>query len=152
MAKDFLRNISVALIYITLALPAIFLGKEEGIPAPFWPASGFALFALLHYGYKIIPGIFFGVVAANYGMELTAATPPNIATSIFALVSGIGNVLEVVIIGVILGHKTPTTIISNAKTAFQLIGAAILGTFVSALLGNINHLFYPTLPQHSYST
>lgn len=152
MAKDLLRNIIVALIYIALALPSILLGEKEGLSAPFWPASGFALFALLHIGYKIIPGIFLGVVAANYGMAITAITPPDIEVSILALVGGAGNVTEAIIVGLVVGLRAPFTILTNAKTAFLFLGGAILGTFVSATLGNLPLLFAPqtTLVQFQY--
>lgn len=152
MAKDLLRNIIVALIYIALALPSILLGEKEGLSAPFWPASGFALFALLHIGYKIIPGIFLGVVAANYGMAITAITPPDIEVSILALVGGAGNVTEAIIVGLVVGMRAPFTILTNVKTAFLFLGGAILGTFVSATLGNLPLLFAPqtTLVQFQY--
>lgn len=143
MVKDLLRNVVVALIYIALALPSIILGDHEGVVAPFWPASGFALFAMLHYGYKIIPGIFFGAVAANYGMAITAISPPDIESSIFALISGIGNISEVIIVGYIIGPKSPNTIITNTKVSVQFIGAAILGTLVSTFLGNFHYLVSP---------
>ncbi|SDB92850.1 PAS domain S-box protein [Williamwhitmania taraxaci] len=141
MKRDILRNVVAAIIYLLLALPPMLLGHHEGIIAPFWPASGFVVFAILYFGYKVLPGIFVAAVAANYGMAVTAIGTPNISIGIFALLVGVGNISEAVVIKMILGSRTAISIISNTKTSFKFIGAAIIGTAISALFGNTNHLF-----------
>lgn len=145
MVKDLTKNLLVALIYLLLALPIMFFGQVQGIASPIWPASGFAMFALMRYGYKILPGIFFGAVASSYGMALSSEITPSILLSIFSIISGVGNVLEVFIVIQILGKGDYNSILTNTSRTFRFLGAALAGTLVSAILGT----FYIPFTEHT---
>ncbi len=146
MVKDLTKNLVVAIIYLLLALPMMFFGRQEGIAAPFWPASGVALFALMRYGKNILPGIFFGAVASSYGMAMSSDIATSIALSIFSIITGIGNVLEAVIIVKVLGKGNYYSILTNTSKTFRFLGAALIGTLASSILGTF---YLPLLEQTS---
>jgi len=137
MVKDITRNLFVAIIYLALALPMILFGRIEGVASPIWPASAAALYAIMRYGYKIIPGIFLGAVASSYGMIVAADVTISVQQGLLSILTGIGNVLEAVVIIQIIGKGVQNSILSNTSKTFRFLGAALIGTLISAIFGTV---------------
>ena len=93
----------IALAYFGLAKLGLALASINASATPIWPATGFAIAALLVGGYRLAPAIFAGAVAANY---LTAG---SIQTCVAI---GFGNTLEALIAAALINA-------GNGREIFQ---------------------------------
>src|SRR6266540_3972345 len=75
----------VSVAYFALAKLGLALASIHPSASPIWPATGFAIAAVLVWGYQGLPGVFIGAFLAN------ATTAGSIWTS--ASIAG-GNALE----------------------------------------------------------
>ena len=57
--------IILAVTYFIMARLALLLAIPPGFAAPVWPAAGLALAGGLVFGYRALPGVFLGSMAAN---------------------------------------------------------------------------------------
>src|SRR5215467_2340319 len=87
--------ILVGLAYFTLAYLGLRLASINPSATPIWPPTGFAIAAILLWGYRIAPAIFIGAFLIN---QLTAG---SVFTSL--AIAG-GNTLEAVIAGYLVRH------------------------------------------------
>ena len=78
----------VALTYFILAKLGLTLASVNPSATPVWPPTGFALAALLIWGYRLSPAILIGAFAANATTAGTLATSAAIA---------VGNSLEAIV-------------------------------------------------------
>jgi two-component sensor histidine kinase/integral membrane sensor domain MASE1 len=118
----------VAAIYFVVAKLGLALASVHPNATPIWPATGFALAALLLFGYRIWPAIFVAAFVAN----ITTAGSTFTSTAIAA-----GNTLESVVGSFLInrwsnGIKTFDTPLGVAK--FALISFAP-STMISATIG-----------------
>ena len=60
-----LRHAVLGLLYLGLALLGLQLGSGAFDISPIWPASGFALAVLYGFGYRFLPALLAGELAAN---------------------------------------------------------------------------------------
>jgi len=65
MSKALFLNSLVALAYFSAGVFGALLALEPSNSSPVWPASGVALVVMLVYGWRILPGLFIGIVAAQ---------------------------------------------------------------------------------------
>lgn len=56
---------TVAVLYAVTGLITLRLAQMTGLASPVWPSAGIALAAALNCGWRALPGIFIGSVAAN---------------------------------------------------------------------------------------
>ena len=70
-AAGALRFVLVTLSYLVIAKLGLQLAYVNPSASPIWPATGFAIAAVLLYGYRIAPAIFIGAFIAN---QLTAGS------------------------------------------------------------------------------
>lgn len=79
------RQVAVALLYFVLGRAGMDMAVDGSQVTPFWPPSGFALVAILAYGYPMAMGIAMG----SFALCLSVGLPPLVSLGI-----GIGNNFE----------------------------------------------------------
>jgi signal transduction histidine kinase len=120
--------VAIGAIYFALAKGGLALASIHPSATPIWPPTGFALAAVLLWGYRAWPAIFIAAVIAN------ATTAGSIAT---AIAIATGNTLEAVV-GVYLinrwskGWNTFST--PNSVARFALI-CFVIAAPISASIG-----------------
>jgi integral membrane sensor domain MASE1/DNA-binding CsgD family transcriptional regulator len=127
LGSDVVAPIVIGVVYFTLAYLGLRFASINSSATPIWPPTGFAIAAILLWGYRIAPAIF---VAAFLINQITAG---SIFTSL--AIAG-GNTLEAAVAGYLIRHwaegkqvfETPTGV-----TKFALISLA--ATVVSATIG-----------------
>ena len=118
----------IAIAYYLLAKGGLALASVHPSASPVWPATGFALAAVLLRGFRIWPAIFLAALLANLTTAGSLLTSLGIAT---------GNTLEAIVSGYLLqfwsnGRQTFDTSTEVLKFALVCIGP---GTMISATLG-----------------
>ena len=121
----------VALTYFMLAKLGLMLASVNPSATPVWPPTGFALAALLIWGYRLSPAILIGAFAANATTAGTLATSSAIAA---------GNSLEAIFGAWLIniwsqGRYTFNSPIGVAK--FALI-SLVPSTMLSATIGVVS--------------
>src|SRR5262245_58860650 len=131
LGSDVVALLLVGLAYFTFAYLGLQLASINPSATPIWPPTGFAIAAILLWGYRIAPGIFIGALLIN---QLTAG---SISTSL--AIAG-GNTLEAVIAGYLVrrwagGERVFDTPIGVAKFALISLAASVVSatTGVSSL-------------------
>ncbi len=55
----------VAVLYVAIGLITLGLSQMSGLASPVWPAAGVAFAAVLHWGWRVLPGVFVGSFSTN---------------------------------------------------------------------------------------
>ena len=120
----------VTLSYLIVAKLGLQLAYVHPSASPIWPASGFAIAAVLLYGYRIAPAIFIGAFIANQLTAGSAFTALGIAS---------GNTLEALVAGYMV-HRFAggQEVFDVAAGVARFAVIAILATFVSAAVGTVS--------------
>ena len=119
--------VAVGLVYFALAKAGLALATLNQSASPVWPATGWAIFATLFFGYRVLPAVLFGAFAANY-LQL-ADIPTSIAISI-------GNVLESAVAAAIFNRAQNWKWgLEGIEYLFNNILAITAGSVVSATIG-----------------
>lgn len=134
--RDFFRRgigytgglVGIGVIYFALAKGGLALASINPSATPIWPPTGFALAAVLLWGYRTWPAIFAAALIAN------ATTAGSIAT---AIAIATGNSLEAVVGAYLInrwsnGRNTFST--SNSVVRFALI-CVVIATPISPSIG-----------------
>jgi PAS domain S-box-containing protein len=123
-----LRLVAIAAIYFAVAKLGLALASIHPNATPIWPPTGFALAAILLWGFRVWPAIFIAALVTN------ATTAGSLATSV-AIAAG--NTLEAVVGGYLIGRWSGgrNTFDTPARVArFALISAGP-STVISATVG-----------------
>src|SRR5215813_11301941 len=118
----------IALTYFLLAKSGLALALIHPSASPIWPPTGFALAAILLWGYRAWPAIFLGAMMANATTNGSMSTAISIAT---------GNSLEALVGAAVInvwsnGRDTFST--PNTVAKFAVI-CVVLATPISATVG-----------------
>ncbi len=122
-----LVQLAVGFAYFALAKAGLLVAVLHPSASAIWPATGFAIAAVLLWGQRVAPAIFVGAVLAN----VTASGIP------VAMAIALGNTLEAVVAGYLLhrfssGDRTFET--PRGVAIFALV-AALAATPISATIG-----------------
>src|SRR5215831_13645262 len=120
--------IGIGLAYFVLAKSGLALALIHPSASPIWPPTGFALAAILLWGYRAWPAIFLGAMMANATTKGSMSTAISIAT---------GNSLEALVGAAVInvwsnGRDTFST--PNTVAKFAVI-CVVLATPISATVG-----------------
>ena len=120
--------IGIGLTYFVLAKSGLALALIHPSASPIWPPTGFALAAILLWGYRAWPAIFLGAMMANATTNGSMSTAISIAT---------GNSLEALVGAAVInvwsnGRDTFST--PNTVAKFAAI-CVVLATPISATVG-----------------
>ena len=134
----------LAVAYFIAAKAGLLLAFVHGSVTTVWPASGIALAAVLHFGWRVLPGVALGAFAANL-----AGTGVPILT---ALGIALGNSLEAAV-GVFLlrrlAHFSPALLRMRDLLALILLGA-LLNSAVAATIGTVSLYLSDLLSAEKY--
>src|SRR5204863_8839192 len=118
--------IAVAALYFVAARLSLRLASVHTNVSPVWPPTGIAICAVLLLGVRVWPGVLIGAFLANAFTPVTLATAGGIA---------IGNTLEAVSAGFLLGALNFRTRLSRARDVFNFTIAAFGCPLVAATVG-----------------
>src|ERR1051325_902776 len=118
-------TLGCAAVYFACGKLGLSLALVNPSASTVWPPTGFALAALLLWGYRLWPGVFLGAFLVNITTQGSPATSLGIAT---------GNTLEALLGAWMIGR------FARGLKAFERVGstfrfvllAAVLSTTVSA--------------------
>jgi len=118
----------LAVVYFSVAKASLMLAIPPGYATAVWPPSGIALAALLLFGTRIWPGIWFGAALAN----LTVASSP-----FAALVIGSGNTLEALAGATLVQHYIASAqpYFDRVRNVVKFVVCAALCSTVAATIG-----------------
>ena len=122
------RIVALAALYVFVARLGLTVDAVAGFATLVWPATGIALASLIHFGYRLWPGILLGAFVANAWTG---------APALVALGIGIGNTLEAVA-GALLLRSIPgfRPALDRLQDVLALIIlAAGISTMISATIG-----------------
>lgn len=119
--------IALAAVYFGTARLGLVFAIPPGNATSVWPPSGIAFVALLLFGYRVWPGVFFGSLFANLTTEVSVVVAASM---------GVGNTLEA-IAGVwltrrVVGGRLPC---SSARNVFRFGAIAALVSTLGAFVG-----------------
>jgi two-component sensor histidine kinase/integral membrane sensor domain MASE1 len=127
LKTDVIRLLGVGLAYFALASLGLQLASVHPSATPIWPATGFAIAAILLWGYRIAPAILVAAFAVN---QLTAG---SVFTSI-AIASG--NTLEALLAGFLVALWAGGIQVFSTPTGIAKFGLiSLAATAVSASIG-----------------
>src|SRR6516165_5912675 len=120
--------IGIGLTYFVLAKSGLALALIHPSASPIWPPTGFALAAIVLWGYRVWPAIFLGAMIANASTTVSIGPAISIAT---------GNSLEALVGAAVInvwsnGRDTFST--PNTVAKFAVI-CVVLATPISATVG-----------------
>jgi PAS domain S-box-containing protein len=82
--------VSLAVVYFIAGRLGTLLAIPPGYSTALFPASGFALFAILHYGYKVWPGILIGSFFLNSSISVLEQNTPMLNSIPMGISIGLG--------------------------------------------------------------
>lgn len=127
------------------------IGRLLGIQGPalavsvVWPATGFSLAALLLFGYRVWPGIFFGNFAYNFVHLFTGSTV-FLAPFVAALFISSGSLLQALVSKYILDRFSSMSYFNSVKDIFIfLVPAGIVTCLIASTIGATTLALYGSL-------
>ena len=126
--SDWVRASLLALAYFVTAQIGLSLSLLDHSVTVFWPPSGIALAALLLYGYRLWPGVFFGALCANWVSNWSFLPVFGMAT---------GATIEAFLGAYLLNHYARFSVnLDEARDIFRLLWrGGIISTLASAVIG-----------------
>ena len=124
--------VTVAVIYFVAARLSLLMAFGSSNATPVWPPSGIALAALLIWGYRAGPAIFFGAFFANL-IALYGVSGSSDYYILAAFTTAMGNMLEGVV-GVYCIRRLSGTL-NSFENIRDLIVFIIFGCLFSAIVG-----------------
>lgn len=127
---------AVAGLYAVLGLVTLGLTQMTGLAAPIWPAAGVAFTAVLHWGWRALPGVFLGAFGVNV-LWLTRLSEAELRTVLFAAVVGVGTTVGAAtgaglvrrFVGPVRGLDTPRAVMLTLSLG------GLLGTLIAPSTG-----------------
>lgn len=139
-----LLNVFLTAIIYYLAKLSSFLGLPD-IPlaiSAVWPATGFALAAILLFGNKAFPGVIAGNFLYNF-VHLYSSQDLLIIPILISLTITVGSALEAYAAAYVLRRFTSPPYFSSVKDIIIfLIPAALLGSMLAATIGTFALFLY----------
>jgi PAS domain S-box-containing protein len=122
-------QMAVGAIYFALAKAGLEFASINASATPIWPPTGFAIAAVLLFGYRVAPAVFAGAFLAN------VTTAGTVATS---MAIGLGNTAECLLIGYLVntGSGGRATFETPSRVAFFAL-ACLFPTAISATIGAV---------------
>jgi PAS domain S-box-containing protein len=126
--RYFSTSAALVVIYVFAAALGLSLASAHNNVSPAWPPTGIAIAALLLFGVRLWPAIFFGALIANLRTDVSAVTAAGIA---------VGNTLEAVVACWLLNLNGPfDSSFSKLKDVLRfVVCASLIGPAVSATIG-----------------
>ena len=127
-------NVGLVLVYFITGYLGLLLAIPPGYATAIWPASGFALAALLFYGSRLWPGILIGSILINLKIFFDPATTESVLPIVFLAISvGIASAMQA-LLGYYLIQST-VKFKSGLLHGRDVVYFLMLGGPISCLLG-----------------
>jgi len=134
---------SIVLIYFSLGYFGLTLATINRNASPIWPASGFAVGALLIVGNRYAPAIFLGSFLVNFSVE----------TPVIGMIgAALGNMIEAYVASMIVSYGIRKNIFKLYSEFFTILVAAICSSILSASLSVLSLNMVGIIPTGSFIT
>jgi PAS domain S-box-containing protein len=140
--KEFFnRNIPLNILFCFSYFVLASLGFEWGALVAnatlLWPSSGLAVFGLIVFGHRILPGLFLGTLLSSQLISLTNPESNNFLNLAIAAISGISSILQALLIAKLSRryYACQFHVSTAASIAFTLMAIACCG--LAATISNI---------------
>lgn len=133
--------VGIAFIYFLLGYFGLSLATINRNASPIWPASGFAVGALLIAGVRFAPAIFLGSFFVNYSVETPLIGMMGVA---------FGNMVEAYVAAQIIKYGFRKNIFKLYTEFFTIILAAIIASLFSASIGVLCLNMIGVIPSESF--
>jgi signal transduction histidine kinase/integral membrane sensor domain MASE1 len=133
--------LGIALAYFLLGYFGLTLATINRNASPIWPASGFAIGALLICGFRYAPAIFLGSFFVNFSVE----TPfLGMAGAAF------GNMVEAYVGSMLITYGLRKNLFKHYSEFFTIIIGSILASMFSASIGVFSLNMIGIIPDESF--
>lgn len=134
-AKLPLLNLGFAVVYFLLVQFGIAWSSLTSQVSLVWPAAGFALFGLLVFGLRIVPGIFLGAVSATYFTHLGPAIGGGFKTLAAAVVISSADLFQAMIIARINRGLLSSNLLVNLHRTLMFIASILICAVIASSVG-----------------
>nr|MDQ3016818.1 MASE1 domain-containing protein [Bacteroidota bacterium] len=152
--RYFLQILFVASVYFILARLSLNLQFEKSNATPVWPPAGFGLAMILLWGYRVIPGIFFGAFAANLILFISHRTVDYPLAVLLSTAIALGNTGEALAGRYLIKKFIPgldlKNFLSGTSQLFYFCLIAGIISLVSALAGSLTVLSASAIAAFQY--
>jgi len=129
--RNVLLCLAIATIYFLSAKLGLNFAFEQENTSPIWPPTGISIAAMVIYGYRIWPAIFFGALALNLSTGITISSAAGIA---------VGNSLESLLTVYLIYRFLPKYPFNSVRSTLLFSLFVLIGTTVSASIGVLSLL------------
>jgi len=136
-----IKQLTVAALYLVVAIVALNFAVVEGNATILWPSSGLALAVLIRFGMRYAIGVFLGAFAAGVHVG-----NPHYVSALIAL----GNTLEPLLAIYLLRLLPFTPSLYRLHDYLSLVLAGSVGAIASALLGTSALILAGFIPLSMY--
>jgi signal transduction histidine kinase/integral membrane sensor domain MASE1 len=133
--------LSIASLYFVLGYFGLSLATINKNASPIWPASGFAVGALLVCGLRNAPAIFLGSFLVNFSVET-----PLVGMAGAAL----GNMLEALVASMLITYGLRKNFFKHYSEFFTIIIGSISASVISASIGVFSLNMIGIIPDESF--
>ena len=134
-AKLPLLNLGFAVAYFLLVKFGMAWSSLTSQVSLVWPAAGFALFGLLLFGARVLPGLFLGALCATQILHFDPAVGRSYATWAAAAFISSADMLQAVIIARINRGLLSRNLLVNLHRTLLFITSIFLCAFISSSIG-----------------
>lgn len=141
--------LAVAAVYFISGRLGLLLAIPPGYATAVWPASGIALAAVLHFGFRVWPGIWLGSFMINVGTALDPNDMLSLMASTFpAVFIALGAVLQAVIGAVLIQRRVgySNLLTQEMGSVWILLWGGPLACLISASVGVSTLWMYGLIP------
>ncbi len=143
----------VAVAYTAVGRLSYTLAIPPGFAVPIWPAAGVALVSVIMGGYRYLPAVFLGAVAANLILSIETSADEPFITALRGLETAslisLGVMLQTAFAAYLVRRFMPEGAIPPSNyhdvSLFLLLGA-VIGSVVSCTIGTATLYFYGIIP------
>lgn len=144
-----LRILGLAACYFVLGKLSLLMAIPPSYAAPFWPAAGLAVAAVLHFGPRIAPGVLLGSFLVNVATQFDASTTASLVVSLaLPLAIGAGATLQAILAAALVRRSVgyPNPLNREQDIAAVLFLAGPVSCCVNATVGVASLLLLSPTP------
>lgn len=136
---NFFLLMLITFFYFALGRFGQLLALPPGYVSAVWPPSGIALAAVILFGYRVLPGVFFGSFINNFLLFLSQTSSTYIYICfISSLAIGLGATMQAYLGGYLTKKYTASKPLDTAQNVFKFLIICILSSLVNSSVGSLS--------------
>ncbi|MEN0039426.1 MAG: ATP-binding protein [Cellvibrio sp.] len=130
-----LLNVCFAVMYFLLAELGMAWSSLTSLVSLVWPAAGLALFGLLLFGFRIVPGLFLGALFATQFLHFDTAIGRSYASWGGAAMIAAGDILQVMVIARLNRGLLTNNLLVDLRPTLIFIASVFGCSLISSCIG-----------------